>query len=123
MIGAAGRMVLVVLGLLLVLTYLLLRGAAPDAALHERRLRAIDALVLNEAALQRDVLRTSHGLLLNYDPLVATVDAAGGRRGTPRSRGRGVREPAHRAASPRSWTSRRRWSKTSNRPMRSCATR
>ena len=73
MIGAAGRMVLVVLGLLLVLTYLLLRGAAPDAALHERRLRAIDALVLNEAALQRDVLRASHGLLLNYDPLVATV--------------------------------------------------
>ena len=73
MIGAAGRMVLVVLGLLLVLTYLLLRGAAPDAALHERRLRAIDALVLNEAALQRDVLRASHGLLLNYDPLVAAV--------------------------------------------------
>jgi signal transduction histidine kinase/ActR/RegA family two-component response regulator len=73
MIGAAGRMVLVVVGLLGVLTYLLLRGAAPDAALHERRLRAIDALVLNEAALQRDVLRTSHGLLLNYDPLVATL--------------------------------------------------
>ena len=66
-------MVLVVLGLLLVLTYLLLRGAAPDAALHELRLRAIDALTLNQAALQRDVLRASHGLLLNYDPLVATV--------------------------------------------------
>jgi signal transduction histidine kinase len=66
-------MVLVVLGLLLVLTYLLLRGAAPDAALHERRLRAIDALTLHQAALHRDVLRASHGLLLNYDPLVATV--------------------------------------------------
>lgn len=73
MIGAAGRMVLVVFGLLLVLTYLLLRGATPDAALYERRLRAIDALILNQAALQRDVLRASHGLLLNYDPLVATV--------------------------------------------------
>jgi signal transduction histidine kinase/CheY-like chemotaxis protein len=73
MTGAAGRMVLVVLGLLLVLTYLLLRGAAPDAALHERRLRAIDALTLNQAALHRDVLRASHGLLLNYDPLVTTV--------------------------------------------------
>ena len=73
MTGAAGRMVLVVLGLLLVLTYLLLRGAAPDAALHERRLRAIDALTLNQAALHRDVLRASHGLLLNYDPLVAAV--------------------------------------------------
>ena len=73
MTGAAGRMVVVVLGLLLVLTYLLLRGAAPDAALHERRLRAIDELILNQAALHRDVLRASHGLLLNYDPLVATV--------------------------------------------------
>jgi signal transduction histidine kinase len=73
MTGAAGRMVLVVLGLLLVLTYLLLRGAAPDAALHERRLRAIDALTLHQAALHRDVLRASHGLLLNYDPLVAAV--------------------------------------------------
>jgi hypothetical protein len=73
MTGAAGRMVLVVLGLLLVLTYLLLRGAAPDAALHDRRLRAIDALILNQAALHRDVLRASHGLLLNYDPLVAAV--------------------------------------------------
>ena len=73
MTGAAGRMVLVVLGLLLVLTYLLLRGAAPDATLHDRRLRAIDALILNQAALQRDVLRAGHGLLLNYDPLVAAV--------------------------------------------------
>ena len=66
-------MALVVLGLLLVLTYLLLRGSTPDAALHDRRLRAIDALVLNQAALHRDVLRVSHGLLLNYDPLVATT--------------------------------------------------
>jgi signal transduction histidine kinase/CheY-like chemotaxis protein len=71
--GVTGRLVLVVLGLLLVLTYLLLRGSTPDAGLHERRLRAIDALTLNQAALHRDVLRASHGLLLNYDPLVATV--------------------------------------------------
>ena len=73
MTGAAGRMVLVVLGLLLVLTYLLLRGSTPDAALHDRRLRAIDALALNQAALHRDVLQASHGLLLNYDPLVAAA--------------------------------------------------
>ena len=73
MTGAAGRMVLVVLGLLLVLTYLLLRGSTPDAARHEQRLRAIDALILTQAALHRDVLRASHGLLLNYDPLVAAV--------------------------------------------------
>ena len=73
MTGEMGRMALVVFGLLLVLTYLLLRGTTPDAALHERRLRAIDALTFNEAALHRDVLKASHGLLLDYDPLVATV--------------------------------------------------
>ncbi len=66
-------MALVVFGLLLVLTYLLLRGTTPDASLHERRLRAIDAFTFNEAALHRDVLKASHGLLLDYDPLVATV--------------------------------------------------
>ena len=73
MTGAAARMGLVVFGLLLVLTYLLLRGITPDAARHEQRLRAIDALTFNEAALHRDVLKASHGLLLDYDPLVATV--------------------------------------------------
>jgi signal transduction histidine kinase/ActR/RegA family two-component response regulator len=73
MTGTAARMGLVLLGLLLMLTYLLLRGFTADAALHEQRLRAIDALTFNEAALHRDVLKTSHGLLLDYDPLVATV--------------------------------------------------
>jgi signal transduction histidine kinase/CheY-like chemotaxis protein len=72
-ISVTGRLAVVVLGLLLVLTFLLLRGSTPDAALHERRLHAIDALTLNQATLQRDVLRVSHGLLRNYDPLVATV--------------------------------------------------
>lgn len=73
MIGAMGRMALVVGGLLLVLTYLLVRGLTPAAELHEQRLRAIDALTFNEAALHRDVLKASHGVLRNYDPLVATV--------------------------------------------------
>jgi signal transduction histidine kinase/ActR/RegA family two-component response regulator len=67
-------MALVVLGLLLVLTYLLLRGFTPGSALYEQRLRDIDALTLNQAALHRDVLRVSHGLLLNYDPLVAALE-------------------------------------------------
>ena len=72
--GATGKMVVVVVGLLVVLTYLLLRGSTPDAKLHERRLRAIDVLTLNQAALQRDVLRASNRLLLNYDPIVAAVE-------------------------------------------------
>ena len=57
MTGAAGRMALVVLGLLLVLTYLL-RGSTPDAALHDRRLRAIDALVLNPVSYTHLTLPT-----------------------------------------------------------------
>jgi signal transduction histidine kinase/ActR/RegA family two-component response regulator len=73
MSGAMARMALVVLGLLIVLTYLLLRGFTPDAAVQEQRLRAIDALTFNEAALHRDVLKATHGLLLDYDPLVATM--------------------------------------------------
>lgn len=73
MTGPLTRMVLVILGLLLVLTYLLLRGFTLDAELQEQRLRAVDALTFNEAALHRDVLKVSHGLLLDYDPLVATV--------------------------------------------------
>ncbi|MGH6943013.1 MAG: DAHL domain-containing protein, partial [Geminicoccaceae bacterium] len=75
MTGAAGRMALVVAGLLLVLTYLLLRGATPDTALHERRLDALNALILNQAALHRDVLKARAGSLRNYDPLVSGVDA------------------------------------------------
>ena len=73
MSDVSGRLALVVLGLFLGLSYLLLRGSAPDAAQYEQRLRAIDALTLSEAALQRDVLRASQGLLRNYDPLVTTA--------------------------------------------------
>jgi signal transduction histidine kinase/ActR/RegA family two-component response regulator len=66
----AAALVLVVASLLLALTYLLQRGAVPDAALHQRTLEALHEVVLNEAALQRDVLSARAGLLGNYDPLV-----------------------------------------------------
>src|SRR5882724_3915259 len=68
-----GRILPVFAGLLIVLTYLLVRGATPDAALHERTLAALQALILNDAALHRDVLRARAGLLRNYDPLVQSV--------------------------------------------------
>lgn len=74
MIGAAGRMALVVAGLLLLLTYMLFRGTAPDIALYERRLDALDSVIFSQAALHRDVLRARAGLLRNYDPLVLAVD-------------------------------------------------
>jgi signal transduction histidine kinase/ActR/RegA family two-component response regulator len=70
MTGPIWRLVPILAGLLLVLTYLLVRGASPDPVLHERILQALHALTLNDAALQRDILRARAGLLPNYDPLV-----------------------------------------------------
>jgi hypothetical protein len=60
--------------LLLAITYLAVRGPAPDAARHEQILSALRLLILNEAALHRDVLRARDGLLRDYDPIVHSVD-------------------------------------------------
>jgi signal transduction histidine kinase/FixJ family two-component response regulator len=68
------NLMLIAGGLLLALTYLLVQGATPDAARHERMFEALRELTLNEAALQRDVLKARAGLLRNYDPLVASVE-------------------------------------------------
>jgi signal transduction histidine kinase/ActR/RegA family two-component response regulator len=68
-----GVIVPIVAGPLLVLTYLLLHAASPNVALHERTLDALRMVILNEAALERDVLRARAGLLRNYDPLVQSV--------------------------------------------------
>jgi signal transduction histidine kinase/ActR/RegA family two-component response regulator len=70
MMGPIWRLVPILAGLLLVLTYLLVRGASPDPVLHERILQALHELTLNDAALHRDMLRARAGLLPNYDPLV-----------------------------------------------------
>jgi hypothetical protein len=70
MTGSIWRLVPILACLLLVLTYLLVRGASPDPILHERILQALHALVLNDAALHRDMLRARAGLLPSYDPLV-----------------------------------------------------
>ncbi|TJV32909.1 MAG: hypothetical protein E5Y16_20520, partial [Mesorhizobium sp.] len=56
----------VVACLLIVLTFLLMQGAAPDAARHERTLDALRTVILYNAALQRDVLRARAGLLRSY---------------------------------------------------------
>jgi signal transduction histidine kinase/CheY-like chemotaxis protein len=61
--------------LLLLLTYLLIESAAPDAVRHERILDTLRAATLNDAALQRDVLQARAGLLRNYDPLVRSVES------------------------------------------------
>ena len=46
----------IVAGPVLVLTYLLLQGATPDPVIHENILDAFRAVILYQAALQRDVL-------------------------------------------------------------------
>ncbi|HMR29721.1 MAG TPA: two-component system VirA-like sensor kinase [Geminicoccaceae bacterium] len=68
---------IVIAGLLLVLTFLLVRSAAPDGDLHQHSLDALRGIILGDAALQRDVLKARAGLLRNYDPL---VEAIGGLR-------------------------------------------
>ena len=64
----------VITGLMLLLTYFLVQGATPDAVLHERTLDALRQLIVNDAALQRDVLAARTGRLRNYDPLVRSVE-------------------------------------------------
>lgn len=61
-------------GLLIVLTFLLVQATAPDADRHEATLDALRAVILNNAALERDVLRARAGLLRSYDPLVRSLD-------------------------------------------------
>jgi signal transduction histidine kinase len=62
-----------VAALLIVLTWLLVQGTAPDAGRHERTLDALRTVTLYNAALQRDVLRARSGLLRSYDPLVGSI--------------------------------------------------
>ena len=68
----------IVAGLLLVLTYLLVKSANPDPVLHESTLHTLHALILDDAALHRDVLKARANLLPNYDPLVRATDGLRG---------------------------------------------
>jgi signal transduction histidine kinase/ActR/RegA family two-component response regulator len=72
--AARWRLPAIVGGLLVVLTFRLVRGATPDPVLHERTLQTVQALTLLDAALQRDALKARAGLLPHYDPLVGTVE-------------------------------------------------
>jgi hypothetical protein len=122
-------LVAIAAGLLLLLTYLLVEGTGPDAARHERTLDALRASILNDAALQRDVLRARAGLQRNYDPLVQSVANLRRRsaicawqakkpraRFAPRSTGTSRRSPQRS-------TIRRCWSSNSSHAMQSCRTR
>jgi signal transduction histidine kinase len=56
--------------LLLLLTWLLVRGINPGAELFDRALATLDTFVMTDSALGRDVLAARAGLLHNYDPVV-----------------------------------------------------
>src|ERR1700722_12200272 len=60
--------------LLAVLTWLLMRGIATDAAAYSTALRTFDDFALGETSLDRDVLRARAGLLTDYDPLVRSSE-------------------------------------------------
>src|ERR1700754_4655301 len=70
---APRNLALVVVGLLLALTYLLIPLATPNTARHDRTFDALRSLHLNDAALQRDVLKGRAGLIRNFDPLVQSL--------------------------------------------------
>jgi signal transduction histidine kinase/CheY-like chemotaxis protein len=64
-----------VLLLLVLLTFLLLRGIWTDEPRYALELKAFDDLSLGEASLRRHVLEARAGLLRNYDAIVKDVEA------------------------------------------------
>ena len=68
--GAVGVLLLLVL-----LTWLLLRGTDTNAPAHAVTLQALDDFALAEASLDRDLLQARAGLLRDYDPLATAVRA------------------------------------------------
>jgi len=61
--------------LLLLLTWLLLRGMNPDVRPDDRALRNLDDFAMSQSALHRDILTARAGMLRNYDPLVRETNA------------------------------------------------
>src|ERR1700753_3963368 len=61
--------------LLVLLTWLLLRGIDTNASAYASTLRAFDDYALAEASLHRDVVQARAGLLRDYDSLVSAGQA------------------------------------------------
>ena len=68
------KRLLVAAGLLLLLTFLLLRSQNPDAGLRERMYAALHAFEVHDAELNRDVLLARAGLLPHYDSLTEAMN-------------------------------------------------
>lgn len=72
---SVARSVTIVVGLLLLLTWLSWRAINPHAEQFDRALDELDHLGLVQDTLYRDLLATRIGLLRNYDPLVNEMNA------------------------------------------------
>jgi signal transduction histidine kinase len=71
-IGLTGAAAVV---LLLLLTWVALRGMDAETGAWKDALQALDTVESSESALSRDVLSARSGMLRNYDPLVRDVNA------------------------------------------------
>ena len=69
------RMALLLLPLFAIIAILLVRGPAPDDLEYQRTLGSLHRIAIQQAALDRDMLRARDGLLLDYDPLVSEIAA------------------------------------------------
>ncbi|MGY3116676.1 hypothetical protein ACVWXQ_000611 [Bradyrhizobium sp. S3.14.4] len=75
---SAGRSIVIILGLSVLLTWLLWRAINPQAELFDQALSELEHFGLIQDALYRDVFTARTGLLRNYDPLVTGIDASHG---------------------------------------------
>lgn len=64
--------------LLLMLTWLAIKGMNENAQQFEQSIAALDDFQMTESALHRDILAARAGMLRNYDPLVQEVDTLRG---------------------------------------------
>jgi DAHL domain len=90
---------------------------------HDRTFDGLRALMLDEAALQRDVLRARAGLLRNYDPLVRSVESLHRAVDTLRSGDMGDEIDRHIDRVAAAVADQEAWSRPSNRVTRCCRTR
>ena len=68
-------MSLLLLPLFALIGTLLLRGPRPNDPVYRQTLDSLHQIALQQAALDRDVLRAHDGLLQDYDPLVDEIDS------------------------------------------------
>ncbi|MET4037873.1 signal transduction histidine kinase/CheY-like chemotaxis protein [Bradyrhizobium sp. RT4a] len=75
---SAGRSIVIILGLSVLLTWLSWRAINPQAELFDQALSELEHFGLIQNALYRDVFTVRTGLLRNYDRLVTEIDASHG---------------------------------------------